>query len=127
MYYPELKEFKTNFLNQISIQNEHNYNMKIPWKTFKQIHKVFLQGARKKCRLVNILYEISRIQLILQEKFGDQLLLKSHQMGAIITENKLDQINSKKSNHLQIKPFDPFEMENQSESLEELELLIQQR
>ncbi|CAD8081420.1 unnamed protein product [Paramecium sonneborni] len=127
MYYPEIKELKTNFINQIQKYNENDYNMKIPWESFKQIHQVMLQAARKKCRLINVLYEISRIQFILQEKFGDQILQKSHYMGAKISENKVDQMNQKKSNHLQIKPYDSFEIENQYTHLDELEVLIQQR
>ncbi|CAD8159263.1 unnamed protein product [Paramecium pentaurelia] len=127
MYYPEFKEYKFNLLNQIQISNKNINNIQIPFHILTKMHQALLKGARKKCRLINVLYEISRIQFILQEKFGDQFLFQSHQMGSKLVYKEIEQDNQRKSNRLQIKPFDSMEIENQSLCIEQLELLIQQQ
>ncbi|CAD8073890.1 unnamed protein product [Paramecium primaurelia] len=127
MYYPEFKEYKFNLLNQIQISNKNINNIQIPFHILSKMHQTLLKGARKKCRLLNVLYEISRIQFILQEKFGDQFLFQSHQMGSKLVYKEIEQDNQRKSNRLQIKPFDSMEIENQSLCIEQLELFIQQQ
>ncbi|CAD8075046.1 unnamed protein product [Paramecium sonneborni] len=126
MYYPEFKDFRINFLNKLQFSLENNVHLKQPIENIQQIHSTLQQGARQKCRLINILYEISRIQFILQDKFGDQILSQSHEMGAKLSNKQINVVYQKESHRLYIKPVDSLNDENQSLFIEPLEMLIKQ-
>ncbi|CAD8109111.1 unnamed protein product [Paramecium sonneborni] len=127
MYYPEIKKIKLNYLNEFvnSEQQENSRNKSYENVKFK--YKTFIKRAKEKCRLDNILYEISRIQFIIQQQFGDQVLQQSHQMGGKLSNNYLDHQNSKESNRLTVKPANSLEIDNDYALLEPLEMLQKQQ
>ncbi|CAK82846.1 unnamed protein product (macronuclear) [Paramecium tetraurelia] len=122
MYYPEFKQYSVNFLNQFQFDKQDQYSI----ENLKLKYQVLQKGAREKCRLTNLLYEVSRIQFILQDKFGDSVLSQSHKMGGKFQQPQVEQLVSKEQNRLQIQPIDLIDLENQSHSPEPLEVLIKQ-
>ncbi|CAK73207.1 unnamed protein product (macronuclear) [Paramecium tetraurelia] len=124
MYYPEFKQFSVNFINQFRF-DEQDLNIKqLPIENMKLKYQALKKGAKEKCRLTNLLYEISRIQFILQDKFGDQILSQSRQMGGKLQNIQIELQSFKETNQLQIKPVDSIDME--CYSIEPLEILIKQ-
>ncbi|CAD8194828.1 unnamed protein product [Paramecium pentaurelia] len=126
MYYPEMKNIKLNFLNQFEFKDNSIKSIKNLNQDFKYKYKIFLKRAKVKCRLNNILYEISRIQFILQQQFGDQLLQQSHQMGSRLSNNYIDYEHCKDSNRLTVKPANSLDIDNDFALLEPLEILQKQ-
>ncbi|CAD8110315.1 unnamed protein product [Paramecium primaurelia] len=126
MYYPEMKTIKLNFLNQFESQEKSDKNRNSSLENIKYKYKNFIKRAKEKCRLDNILYEISRLQFIIQQQFGDQVLIQSHQMGAKLSNHYIDNQNSKESNRLTIKPANSLDIENDYALLEPLEMLQKQ-
>ncbi|CAD8118664.1 unnamed protein product [Paramecium primaurelia] len=126
MYYPEFKQYSVNFLNLFKFDKQDINNKLQPIENLKLRYQILQKGAREKCRLTNLLYEISRIQFILQDKFGDQILSQSHQMGGKLLNTQIELQSLKESNRLQIKPIDSIDLENQCYAIEPLEILIKQ-
>ncbi|CAD8214678.1 unnamed protein product [Paramecium pentaurelia] len=124
MYYPELKNVKLNILNQCEIKTSSDLNIKYSIQDFKLKYQLLLQRAQEKCRLNNILYEISRIQFIIQQQFGDQALIQSHQLGGKLLNNNLYFENCKESNRLTVKPVNSIDLENEQIIQDPLELLL---
>ncbi|CAD8106860.1 unnamed protein product [Paramecium sonneborni] len=126
MYYPEMKKIKFNYFNQFVSWEQQENNKNSSLEKIKYKYKTFIKRAKEKCRLDNILYEISRIQFIIQQQFGDQILQQSHQMGGKLSNQYLDQQNSKESNRLTVKPANYSDIENDYALLEPLEILQKQ-
>ncbi|CAD8153398.1 unnamed protein product [Paramecium octaurelia] len=128
MYYPEMKKIKLNLFNQFEDQNnnssEENVDRKL--ENFKYKYKAFINRAKEKYRLNNILYEISRLQFIIQQQFGDQILQQSHSMGGKLSNNYLDHQSSKESNRLTVKPANSIDIDNDYALIEPLEILQKQ-
>lgn len=57
MYYPELKNVKLTIFNKLNVEN----NPKLMVEDFRHKYNFLLERSKEKCRLNNILYEISRI------------------------------------------------------------------
>ncbi|CAD8210301.1 unnamed protein product [Paramecium pentaurelia] len=125
MYYPEFKEFKLDIFNQFNISFYKNNNQ-FKSSNLQEKYLILQARAKEKCKLNNILYEISRIQFILQQKFGDMVLIQSHQMGAKIDLNQIALVSIKESNRLCVKPVESIDLEPQSQNIDPLELLIKQ-
>ncbi|CAD8112877.1 unnamed protein product [Paramecium sonneborni] len=126
MYYPEMKKVKLNYFNQFESQEQQEDSKNSSFEKVKYKYKIFIKRAKEKCRLDNILYEISRIQFIIQQQFGDQVLQQSHQMGGKLSNQFLDHQNSKESNRLTIKPANSLDIESDYALLEPLEMLQKQ-
>ncbi|CAD8174751.1 unnamed protein product [Paramecium pentaurelia] len=124
MYYPEFKEFQLNFFNQFKFSNQNNNINNSSIENLLENYSILRKKAKEKCKLNNILYEISRIQFILQQNFGDMVLVQSHQMGGKLDENQI--LSKKESNRLQIKPVESIDLDAQNYNIEPLELLIKQ-
>ncbi|CAD8189307.1 unnamed protein product [Paramecium octaurelia] len=120
MYYPQFKDCKLNFLNLFKV-NEKQINKFQLIDNLDEKYRHLLQKAKEKCRLDNILYEISRIQFFLQQQFGDQILYQSHQLGGKLINNQLDLLSNKESNTQSVKPVESIEVD-----YEPLELLLKQ-
>ncbi|CAD8188631.1 unnamed protein product [Paramecium pentaurelia] len=113
MYYPEIKKIKLNYFNQLEIKQNSQNSSEYSIQNIKYQYQTFSKRAKEKCRLNNILYEISRLQFIIQQQFGDQVLQQSHQMGGKLSNNCLDHQNSKESNRLTVKPANSLDIENE--------------
>ncbi|CAD8064248.1 unnamed protein product [Paramecium sonneborni] len=127
MYYPEFKEVSLNVFNQFEIIIDEKEKLKNDIQNIKKKYQALLRGAKEKCRLNNILYEISRIQFILQQQFGNQALSLSHQLGAKLNEKQLEEQSLKDSNRAIVKPVDSFGFERRCSSVEPLEILLKQQ
>ncbi|CAD8191531.1 unnamed protein product [Paramecium octaurelia] len=125
MYYPEFKNFKPNIINKFQINDEINQSQ-ITTQILQQKYQTLLKGAKEKCRLNNILYEISRIQLILEQQFGQSVLQSSHSLGRKITKDQLEQVCDSlyESNCLVVKPVDSSNQEIKQSIDEPLTILI---
>ncbi|CAD8052294.1 unnamed protein product [Paramecium sonneborni] len=65
------------FIDYIQLKNsKENKN--------KKFCSLLVEQAQKKLVYINIIYEISRIQLFLQNQFGRKKVLESHQMGILL-------------------------------------------
>ncbi|CAD8093679.1 unnamed protein product [Paramecium primaurelia] len=126
MYYPEIKKIKLNYFNQLEIKQNSQNSSEYSIQNIKFQYQTFSKRAKEKCRLNNILYEISRLQFIIQQQFGDQVLQQSHQMGGKLSNNCLDHQNSKESNRLTVKPANSLDIENEYILLDPLEILQKQ-
>ncbi|CAD8116149.1 unnamed protein product [Paramecium primaurelia] len=126
MYYPDLKKIKLNYFNQLEIKPNSQNSSEYSNQNIKYLYITFSKRAKEKCRLNNILYEISRLQFIIQQQFGDQVLQQSHQMGGKLSNNYLDHQNSKESNRLTVKPANSLDLENEYVLLDPLEILQKQ-
>ncbi|CAD8061868.1 unnamed protein product [Paramecium sonneborni] len=115
-----------NTYEQFESQEQHENSRNSSLDHIKYKYKIFIKRAKEKCRLDNILYEISRIQFIIQQQFGDQVLQQSYQMGGKLSNNYLDHQNSKESNRLTVKPANSLDIENDYALLEPLEMLQKQ-
>ncbi|CAD8068127.1 unnamed protein product [Paramecium sonneborni] len=127
MYYPEFKNLKPNIFNQYKI-NEQINKFDIPIHTLQQKYSNLFKGAKDKCRLDNILYEISRIQFILEQQFGNSILQYSHQLGKKITKDTFEQVceSLQESNYLVVKPINEIKEEIKFPYDEPLGILIKQ-
>ncbi|CAD8090459.1 unnamed protein product [Paramecium sonneborni] len=127
MYYPELKNIKINIFNKFEFDEGIN-QFQIPIQNLKLIYGSLLKRAKEKCRLNNIIYEISRIQFILEQQFGYRILLGSHQLGKKLSKNSneyaIDKISE--SNRLVVKPAEQLDQDLEQENYmnEPLEILI---
>ncbi|CAD8202403.1 unnamed protein product [Paramecium pentaurelia] len=126
MYYPEMKKIKFNLLNQIVMSDNPENSNNNQHEKVKYKYKTFIKRAKEKCRLDNILYEISRIQFIIQQQFGDQILQQSHSLGGKLSNHYMDHQNSKESNRQTIKPANSLDIEKDFALLEPLEMLQKQ-
>ncbi|CAD8131283.1 unnamed protein product [Paramecium sonneborni] len=124
MYYPEIQKIKLNYFKQFEIKQNSQNN--IESQNIKYQYTSFIKRAKEKCRLNNILYEISRLQFIIQQQFGNQVLQQSHQMGGKLSNNFVDHQNSKESNRLTVKPVNSIDLENDYAFLDPLEILSKQ-
>lgn len=61
MYYPELKNVKLTIFNKLEIKKNVENNPKLMVEDFRHKYNFLLERSKEKCRLNNILYEISRI------------------------------------------------------------------
>ncbi|CAD8146677.1 unnamed protein product [Paramecium octaurelia] len=120
MYYPQFKDSKLNILNLFK-NNEKQINNFQSIDNLDEKYQNLLKKAKEKCRLDNILYEISRIQFFLQQQFGDQALYQSHQLGGKLITHQLDLVSIKETNRLSVKPAESMEVEQ-----EPMELLLKQ-
>ncbi|CAD8160163.1 unnamed protein product [Paramecium octaurelia] len=126
MYYPDLKQCKVkSYLKKQLLQEEDN-NKLTSTQNLLSIHKALLQSARQKCRLNNIIYEISRIQFIIQQQFGIQILTASHQLGEKFESNNFSLASGKETNGFLVKPIDQIESQQIVNNKEPLELLLRQ-
>ncbi|CAD8098309.1 unnamed protein product [Paramecium primaurelia] len=125
MYYPEFKILKPNLINKFMINEEIN-QFQISNQNIQLKYLTLLKGAKEKCRLINILYEISRIQFILEQQFGNSILQLSHQQGRKITKDQLEQVcdSLQESNYLVVKPIDLSNQEIKYPYDEPLTILI---
>ncbi|CAD8187309.1 unnamed protein product [Paramecium pentaurelia] len=89
MYYPDLKNIKMNIFHKFEFKEDIN-QFQLPMQNLKLIYGQLLKRANKKCRLNNILYEISRIQFILEQSFGRCILQCSYQLGKKLSKNSND-------------------------------------
>ncbi|CAD8130694.1 unnamed protein product [Paramecium sonneborni] len=127
MYYPELKNIKINIFNKFEFDEEIN-QCQVPIKNLKLIYGQLLKRAKEKCRLNNIIYEISRVQFILEQQFGNRILLGSHQLGKKLSKNSnefaIDRITE--SNRLVVQPAEQLDQDQEQENYlnEPLEILI---
>ncbi|CAD8215461.1 unnamed protein product [Paramecium octaurelia] len=94
--------------NQFKISNDKGNNR------FNSPIDNLQEKAKEKCKLNNILYEISRIQFILQQHF-DVALIQSHQMGGKLDSNQILLISIKESNKLSVQPVESIELDPQRE------------
>ncbi|CAD8158546.1 unnamed protein product [Paramecium pentaurelia] len=125
MYYPEFKELSLNWFNQIKFNEKEN--SKFPKQSVNQAYKILQKGAKQKCRLNNILYEISRLQFVFQQQLGNKVFQVCHSLGGLMSENLFESLNIKESNRMVVYPFDSFEQDqNKVINIEPLELLIKQ-
>ncbi|CAD8128927.1 unnamed protein product [Paramecium sonneborni] len=126
MYYPELKNVKLNIFNKFQANSDLN-QIKLPNQNLNQKFQDLLRKAKEKCRLINLLYEISRIQFILDQQFGQQVLINSHLLGGKVTKGSTELYcdSNKESNKLSVKPLNQEE-ENINNFLQDepLELLL---
>ncbi|CAK72096.1 unnamed protein product (macronuclear) [Paramecium tetraurelia] len=120
MYYPQFKGCRLNFLNLFKV-NDKQINKFQLIDNLDDKYRNLLQKAKEKCRLDNILYEISRIQFFLQQQFGEQILYQSHQLGGKLINNQLEFQGNKETNRLSVKPVESIEVD-----YEPLELLLKQ-
>ncbi|CAD8145871.1 unnamed protein product [Paramecium octaurelia] len=126
MYYPEFKEVSLNVFNQFEIQMEEDGKLKSDLQNIKKKYQALLRGAKEKCRLNNILYEISRLQFILQQQFGNQAFLLCHNLGAKLSEKQSEDQSLKDTNRLVVRPINSYDLEHRCSSLEPLEMLLRQ-
>ncbi|CAD8158543.1 unnamed protein product [Paramecium octaurelia] len=82
MYYPKLKNVKVkrNALGKIISTNQGNEDN--PNAQFIKQYQDHLDLAFKKLRLINIIYELSRIELLLEKHFGLQNICECSQLGS---------------------------------------------
>ncbi|CAD8161833.1 unnamed protein product [Paramecium pentaurelia] len=126
MYYPDVKGYSLkNFLQKQLFQEENNKKQP-SIQSMNSIHKALLQSARKKCRLNNIIYEISRIQFIIQQQFGIHILKTSHLLGEKFESYHFGTSNEKETNRFLVKPIDSIDFQEQITNKEPLELLLRQ-
>ncbi|CAD8090864.1 unnamed protein product [Paramecium sonneborni] len=129
MYYPEFKNFQINIFNKFKFKENLN-QFQLPIKNLELIYVTLLKRAKEKCRLNNILYEISRIQFILEQQFGNRILQNSHQLGQKFTKNINEIAYGKipESNRLVVWPAEQISTEQEQDLIlkEPLELLIKQ-
>ncbi|CAD8129698.1 unnamed protein product [Paramecium sonneborni] len=115
--------------NQIELKEDLN-QLKFPITNLQSIYITLLKRAKEKCRLNNILYEISRIQFILEQQFGNRILQSSHQLGRKFTKHINDIVSDKitESNRLVVWPADQINQEQEQDLIlkEPLDLLIKQ-
>ncbi|CAD8126707.1 unnamed protein product [Paramecium sonneborni] len=123
MYYPELKNVKLSLFNQYQINEQ---NIKCTIEDFRVKYNFLLKRAKDKCKLNNILYEISRIQFIIQSQFGDQILSQSHSLGSKLQNNNFDIENCRETNRLTVKPINSIDLENDQNIIEPLDILSKQ-
>ncbi|CAD8115583.1 unnamed protein product [Paramecium sonneborni] len=127
MYYPEFKVFQLDIFNKFKFPiDKNNDQFKPSISNLQDKYFNLKTRAKEKCKLNNILYEISRIQFILQQQFGDIVLLQSHQMGGKIDLNQIALGNIKESNRLCVKPIESIDLEFSNQNIDPLELLIKQ-
>ncbi|CAD8145790.1 unnamed protein product [Paramecium octaurelia] len=125
MYYPEFKELQLDRFNKIKFNEKEK--SKSPKQSINSAYKILQKGAKQKCRLNNILYEISRLQFVFQQQLGNKAFQVCHTFGGLISENLYETINMKESNQMMVYPFDSFEQtQNKVVHIEPLELLIKQ-
>ncbi|CAD8058511.1 unnamed protein product [Paramecium primaurelia] len=81
MYYPKLKNVKVkrNFFGKITSTNQSNEDNQN--QIFIKQYEDHLNLAFKKIRLINIIYEISRIELLMEKHFGIQKICECNQLG----------------------------------------------
>ncbi|CAD8109910.1 unnamed protein product [Paramecium sonneborni] len=129
MYYPEFKNIKINIFNKFEFKEDFN-QFQLPIQNLQLIYVTLLKRAKEKCRLNNILYEISRIQFILEQQFGNRILQNSHQLGKKFSKNISEIVSEKipESNRLVIWPADQIQQEQEQDLIfkEPIELLIKQ-
>ncbi|CAK77762.1 unnamed protein product (macronuclear) [Paramecium tetraurelia] len=82
MYYPKLKDVKVkrNVLGKIISTNQGNEDNKNA--QFIIQYQDHLNLAFKKLRLINIIYELSRIELLMEKHFGLQNICECSQLGS---------------------------------------------
>ncbi|CAD8067664.1 unnamed protein product [Paramecium primaurelia] len=83
IYYPNLKNMiiKRNYFGKIIPINETN-QQDTQNETFIKQYEEHLDIAFKKLRLINIIYELSRIELLLEKHFGLENVSECNQMGS---------------------------------------------
>ncbi|CAD8122185.1 unnamed protein product [Paramecium sonneborni] len=126
MYYPELKNIKLTIFNKLEFKESVDNNIKCINLDFKSKYKILVDKAKEKCRFNNILYEISRIQFIIQQQFGDQVLQQSHLLGGKLENNYYELQNCKETKRLAIKPENSIDLGNGYPLLDPLEILSKQ-
>ncbi|CAK63849.1 unnamed protein product (macronuclear) [Paramecium tetraurelia] len=126
MYYPELKNVKLTIFNKLEIKESIENKLKCSIGDFRLKYNFLLERAKEKCRFNNILYEISRIQFIIQQRFGDSVLQQSHSLGGKLQNNYNEFQNCKETNRLAIKPENSIDLENNYNVLDPLEILSKQ-
>ncbi|CAD8125412.1 unnamed protein product [Paramecium sonneborni] len=126
MYYPDIKGYSLKSFIQKQLFQEQN-NQKIPSiQDMNYIHKALLQSARQKCRLNNIIYEISRIQFIIQQQFGNHILTASHQLGQKFEGCHFGLESEKETKRFLVKPIDSIDLQQPMTNKEPIELLLKQ-
>ncbi|CAD8196818.1 unnamed protein product [Paramecium octaurelia] len=126
MYYPELRNVKLTIFNKLEIKESTDNKLKFSIGDFRLRYNFLLERAREKCRFNNILYEISRIQFIIQQQFGDSVLQQSHSLGGKLQSNYQEFQNCKETNRLAVKPDNSIDLENNYNVLDPLEILSKQ-
>ncbi|CAD8070408.1 unnamed protein product [Paramecium sonneborni] len=127
MYYPDFKSVQLNWLNQISFNEKDNQKFNYPIQNLNQAYKALQKGAKQKCRLNNVLYEISRLQFVFQQQLGNSIFQACHSLGGIMSNNLFESFSMKETNRMIVYPFDSLEQEfKQIVQVEPLELLIKQ-
>ncbi|CAD8060861.1 unnamed protein product [Paramecium primaurelia] len=127
MYYPDLKGITLkNFIKKQYSQEQNTKKQQQSIEYFNSFQKNLLQKAKQKCRLNNIIYEISRIQFIIQQQFGIQILTASHQFGEKVENYLQTPPIEKETNRLFIKPIDSIDLEQLKINKDPLEFLIKQ-
>ncbi|CAD8105886.1 unnamed protein product [Paramecium primaurelia] len=126
MYYPELKNIKLTIFNKLEFKENVDNDLKSIIQDFIPKYNFLFERAKEKCRLNNIIYEISRIQFIIQQHFGDQVLQQSHSFGGKLQNNYFEFLNCKETKKLAIKPDTSIDLENGYHLLDPLEILSKQ-